>query len=815
MANQLVTETVAGAGIVDFTGGAQYHTGVLRICRSLGSTGAMSGTVSSATSSDGITVTFPSGNSWAFADGVYGVVEIPYALSSRSRTGLRIAKVELDAPNIGTRARWLGAANKSFVYIYDDDDAMPPDTDARFLDTTLGVNGDGSQANPWNDPVHAFANIGTYRLLCCKDTTVNLSAHLIHPANRATEATRLDIMGWPGGGSVTFDVGTNDSTVIGEHNEGGGNHIYYYKVNARNSYHASLGAIGIALGGVTETGFVDCDVDQIHGQDNEGGIFIHDIESMYMHDCDIGPDIYATSNPTGNDQFGVFGYGGVNVIMSNCRTAANEGSVHQKVPSALNGGYWQMFNCDSYARPGKTGVSDGHVFMDDANVIGTPVSSFRAWNCLFRDYGIAFRDIASVSQPALAIEGCLGVDCGLVQSVSPRTDMTVRGNISTDPVWSAAGIDRNSSQTTTPSTGKNCYWPASHIWSQAFEYGPTQSQTLAGFQSVEPTLEIGSVNENPTFANAAGGDYTVTGPAALLNSWGGRNMGLVEPDNVGLVVAAAPSGPTYSNPSNPVVTITEGGSGTFDLDTMVATSNGAVTYTALAPTVAGITLAGTRSKDLTVSASTAAGTYNFTATGTDADGGTTTPTMQVVVNAALTAPTWDSTPNPADGTEGVNHAGYDFTANSTSTEANTTYTTLGTWPAGLTLAANGTLSGQPTTAGTYSNLQVRLTDDGGTADSAVFDIVIAAASAGADVTSNAVPLLGGTAVRVEGTTTQAGSGVMYFAARAGSTLFANGAEIKAHESVQSVANPTANESRTFGGFSNNTLLTHGVYHELP
>ncbi len=57
-----------------------------------------------------------------------------------------------------------------------------------------------------------------------------------------------------------------------------------------------------------------------------------------------------------------------------------------------------------------------------------------------------------------------------------------------------------------------------------------------------------------------------------------------------------------------------------------------------------------------------------------------------------------------------------------------TFSTVGTWPAGLTVtAASGSIQGTPTIAGTYNNLAVRATDpDGNYVDSNTFTIAVAA-----------------------------------------------------------------------------------------
>jgi hypothetical protein len=77
------------------------------------------------------------------------------------------------------------------------------------------------------------------------------------------------------------------------------------------------------------------------------------------------------------------------------------------------------------------------------------------------------------------------------------------------------------------------------------------------------------------------------------------------------------------------------------------------------------------------------------------------------------------------GTETVAYTG--FTATAIGGIAPIVYSLVGTWPAGLSInSSTGVVSGTPTTAGTYTGLSVRATDDdGATSDLATFTITVA------------------------------------------------------------------------------------------
>lgn len=94
-------------------------------------------------------------------------------------------------------------------------------------------------------------------------------------------------------------------------------------------------------------------------------------------------------------------------------------------------------------------------------------------------------------------------------------------------------------------------------------------------------------------------------------------------------------------------------------------------------------------------------------------------------------------PNIADisGTEAVALTPVDVSSLFFDAESGLTFSAVGSWPAGVTVSSAGVISGTPTTAGTYSGLQVRATDAGAlTADSNAFSITVAAAALPSTIT---------------------------------------------------------------------------------
>ncbi|WP_341649943.1 fibronectin type III domain-containing protein [Thauera humireducens] len=142
-------------------------------------------------------------------------------------------------------------------------------------------------------------------------------------------------------------------------------------------------------------------------------------------------------------------------------------------------------------------------------------------------------------------------------------------------------------------------------------------------------------------------------------------------------------------------------------------------------TVSGLTASTTYSIEIRAINAAGAGSWsavaNFT---TDAEGpGNLPPSFDGPSIAAISA------------TEGVALSALDVSSRFSDAESALTFSAVGSWPAGVTVSSAGVISGTPTTAGTYSGLQVRATDAGAlTADSNAFSITVAAAALPSTIT---------------------------------------------------------------------------------
>lgn len=142
-------------------------------------------------------------------------------------------------------------------------------------------------------------------------------------------------------------------------------------------------------------------------------------------------------------------------------------------------------------------------------------------------------------------------------------------------------------------------------------------------------------------------------------------------------------------------------------------------------TISGLTASTPYSIEIRAINATGAGAWsavaNFT---TEAEGpGNLPPSFDGPSIAAISA------------TEGVALSSLDVSSRFSDAESALTFSAVGSWPAGVTVSSAGVISGTPTTAGTYSGLQVRATDAGAlTADSNTFSITVAAAALPSTIT---------------------------------------------------------------------------------
>ncbi|HEY3350735.1 MAG TPA: Ig domain-containing protein [Thermoanaerobaculia bacterium] len=228
---------------------------------------------------------------------------------------------------------------------------------------------------------------------------------------------------------------------------------------------------------------------------------------------------------------------------------------------------------------------------------------------------------------------------------------------------------------------------------------PGYAQLFAGDAPVPPTtvLSFKARNTRAGFAFvalAANGSGTV----GLANGSAGSADYIL--DVVGYFVLACTSPITVTNPATAAGAVSAPFSQTF-------TSSGgfgATTFATASPLPAGLTLA---ANGTLAGTPTRSGTFPITVTATDQNGCTGTGPTYTLVIACQTI----SVTNPAVAA-GTANSPFSQTFTQTGGVGTTTFSTVNALPIGMTLAANGILSGTPTQAGSF-DIVVTATDANG------------------------------------------------------------------------------------------------------
>lgn len=199
-------------------------------------------------------------------------------------------------------------------------------------------------------------------------------------------------------------------------------------------------------------------------------------------------------------------------------------------------------------------------------------------------------------------------------------------------------------------------------------------------------------------------------------------------------------GATPPDPTPPTGTVTIGTITPSTTSASVAYSYSAADQTGFEYRLNGGTSASIGASPATISGLTASTPYSIEIRAINAAG---SGAWSAVANVTTEAegpgnlpPSFDG-PNIAaiSGTEGIALSALDVSSRFSDAESALTFSAVGSWPDGVTVSSAGVISGTPTTAGTYSGLQVRATDAGALpADSNTFSITVAAAALPSTIT---------------------------------------------------------------------------------
>lgn len=241
-----------------------------------------------------------------------------------------------------------------------------------------------------------------------------------------------------------------------------------------------------------------------------------------------------------------------------------------------------------------------------------------------------------------------------------------------------------------------------------------------------------------TNASLASAPYWGSGIVGFGRFESGNIEGRIAFIGVGTGMDSAPRVPSGGTAPSGTVTI-----GTITPSTTSASvpySYSASDQTGFEYRINGGTAASIGASPATISGLTAGTPYSIEIRAINADGaGTWSAVSNFTTEAAGPGnlpPSFDGPSIAAiSGTEGVALSSLDVSSRFSDAESALTFSAVGTWPAGVTVSSAGVISGTPTTAGTYSGLQVRATDAGAlTADSNAFSITVAAAALPSTIT---------------------------------------------------------------------------------
>ncbi|MCM3874880.1 MAG: putative Ig domain-containing protein [Thermoanaerobaculia bacterium] len=236
------------------------------------------------------------------------------------------------------------------------------------------------------------------------------------------------------------------------------------------------------------------------------------------------------------------------------------------------------------------------------------------------------------------------------------------------------------------------------------------SQLYAGDAAAPPTQVLSFSAGQTRASNALVALASASGTVALANVSGGAADYLI--DISGYFVTACVDTITVTNPATATGTINVPFSQTFTQ----TGGTGTTTFSTASPLPAGLTLA---TNGVLSGTPTEPGNFPITVTATDANGCTGTGPTYTLVIACQTI----SVTNPAT-TTGTANAPFSQTFTQTGGVGTTTFSTSSPLPIGLTLAANGLLSGTPTQAGGFPIVVVATDANGCTGAGATYNLVI-------------------------------------------------------------------------------------------
>ncbi len=224
-----------------------------------------------------------------------------------------------------------------------DDDTIAPDSQAVFFDTNASLNGNGTQASPYDNIYDAIGNVGSKRYIYGKGTVTPDGTNtgliggtfncITPPAGRASEETRVYIRNWPGNTLVVDGAGA--SNINGFFTEGGESYQTYRGIQFKNINVTGVAgfnngaAIFYNYGSSTMINIELCSADNINGSTNDGAYMLWGVDGGKVWRC-TSNNIQDNGNNTHQNTAGVFYYSSTNLSIQRCEFTNSGNGIFMK-----------------------------------------------------------------------------------------------------------------------------------------------------------------------------------------------------------------------------------------------------------------------------------------------------------------------------------------------------------------------------------------------------------------------------------------------------------------------------------------------------
>ncbi len=462
-------------------------------------------------------------------DGQVGIKKVTIHVVSKDAGEHRIY-VKLSNPT-GGAVLHNGVNTQAYGVI--DDDTIAPDSQAVFFDTNASLNGNGTQASPYDNIYDAIGNVGSKRYIYGKGTVTPDGTNtgliggtfncITPPAGRASEETRVYIRNWPGNTLVVDGAGA--SNINGFFTEGGESYQTYRGIQFKNINVTGVAgfnngaAIFYNYGSSTMINIELCSADNINGSTNDGAYMLWGVDGGKVWRC-TSNNIQDNGDNTNQNTAGVFYYSSTNLSIQRCEFTNSANGIFMKRMEAgdvLASANFNLFKTG-------IGIRYGYGSLGQEPNYGIVQSNLFKGNTLY--YGIQHTGAGATQAGYQWImnnvfdnsgggnNGAIHIidtyDCVIVNNIFARCKKIwdIPNNIQQDP---ARNIIAQGDY--------NHEFDDIGYRSMYHEHLSVEYYTLSGVGSLNaafPALESNTVSSNPLFSNVGLDDYTLQAGSPCL-----------------------------------------------------------------------------------------------------------------------------------------------------------------------------------------------------------------------------------------------------------------------------------------------------------